>query len=264
MTNKLAGRKAVLTGAGGVIGQWLAQGLRQAGVELCLTDSRPQALDAVCAELGGTGLGETGFTHVADLRDAAAIRGLADAVAARWGAPDIVVNNAGIYPSAFLLDTANDDWDQIFDINLRAPFLLTRDMARLMVAAGRGGSIVNISSSGARRARRTAVAYCTSKIALDRLSEGFALELGEYGIRVNTLYPGFAAGSQVTSLSDAHIKAVSVANPLGRPTAPQDLVGPLLFLCSDEARYITGATLAVDGGGSAGVMTIYQDKKEAL
>lgn len=264
MKDKLAGRKAVLTGAGGVIGRWLARGLREAGAELCLTDSRPQALEAARADLGALGLGASGFVHVADLTEAAAIRGLAEEVATRWGAPDIVVNNAGIYPSAFLLDTSDAEWDLIFDINLRAPFLLTRDMARLMVAAGRGGSIVNISSSGAKRARRTAVAYCTSKVALDRLSEGFALELGEYGIRVNTLYPGFAAGSEVTSLSDAHIGAVSTANPLGRPTAPEDLVGPLLFLCSDEAGYVTGATLAVDGGGAAGVMTIYQEKKRAL
>lgn len=264
MNSTLVGQKAVLTGAGGVIGRWLARGLREAGADLCLTDTGPEALNGVLADLGTLGLGSAGFTHPADLTDPAQVRGLADEVDARWGAPDILVNNAGIYPSAFLLDTSDAEWDLMFDINLRAPFLLTRDLARLMVAAGKRGSIVNISSGGAKRARRTAVAYCTSKVALDRLSEGFALELAEYGIRVNTLYPGFAAGSGVTSLTDAHVQTVSTANPMGRPTEAQDLIGPLVFLCSEEARFITGATLAVDGGGSAGVMTVFQDKKRAL
>ena len=241
-----------------------AGGLREAGAELCLTDTRHVLLEPVIAELGDLGLGPTGFTHVADLTSAAAVRTLAGEIENRWQAADILVNNAGIYPSAFLLDTSDAEWDRMFDINLRAPFLLTRDLAALMIRQGRPGSIVNISSGGAKRARRTAVAYCTSKVALDRLSEGFALELAEYGIRVNALYPGFAAGSDVSSLSDSHIATVSTGNPMGRPTRPEDLIGPLVFLCSDEARYVTGATLAVDGGGSAGVMTVYQDKKRAL
>lgn len=264
MSGKLAGQRAVLTGAGGVIGRWLARGLRNAGAELCLTDTRLDILEAVVDELGDLGLGTTGFVHAADLTDASAIKTVVDEVRRRWQAPDILVNNAGIYPSAFLLDTSDVDWDRMFSINLRAPFLLTRDLATLMIRDGRPGSIVNISSGGARRARRTAVPYCTSKIALDRLSEGFALELGEHRIRVNTLYPGFAAGSDVSSLSENHVSVVSTANPMGRPTMPEDLIGPLVFLCSEESRYVTGATLAVDGGGSAGVMTIYQDKKSAL
>jgi len=264
MNGKLAGRKAVLTGAGGVLGRWLAQGLREAGADLCLTDTNAPALARAVAALGDAGPGDMGFTHVTDLTDPRGVRGLVDQVSDRWGAADILINNAGIYPSAFLLDTSDAEWDLMFDINLRAPFLLTRDLAKLMIGAGKGGSVVNISSGGAKRARRTAVVYCTSKTALDRLSEGFALELAEYGIRVNTLYPGFAAGSEVTHLTKAHIATVSTGNPMGRPTEPRDVIDPLVFLCSDEACFITGATLAVDGGGSAGVMTIYQDKKKAL
>lgn len=261
MTRSLAGKRAVITGAGGIIGGWIAQALTAAGASLCLTDARAEALDAAAARVD---LGPEGFTHLADLTRAEDIAGLAAALKAKWGAPDILVNNAGIYPSGFLLDTSDAEWEQIFAINLRAPFQLSRDLAKLMIADGRPGCIVNVSSGGAKRARRTAVPYCTSKVALDRLSEGFALELAEYGIRVNSLYPGFVAGSAVTALPDDHANTVATANPMGRPTCYEDLAGPLVFLCSEEARYVTGATLAIDGGGSAGVMTVYQDKKRAL
>lgn len=261
MAHSLAGKRVVVTGAGGVIGGWIARALSEAGASLCLTDARPSALAAVAATLD---LGPEGFTHAADLTKAEDIAALVAAVSAQWGAPDILVNNAGIYPSGFLLDTSDEDWDRIFSINLRAPFLLSRDLAKLMIAEGRPGNIVNVSSGGAKRARRTAVPYCTSKVALDRLSEGFALELAEYGIRVNALYPGFVAGSDVTALPDSHVATVATSNPMGRPTGYDDLAGPLVFLCSEEARFVTGATLAIDGGGSAGVMTVFQDKKRAL
>ena len=256
----LHGKRALVTGAGGVIGGWIARALREAGASLCLTDVRADALDRFTP----ADLGPEGFIHQADIATSAGIADLCAALDTRWGAPDILVNNAGIYPSDFLLDTSDAEWDRIMGINLRTPFMLTRDVARLMIAHGRPGSVVNISSGGAKRARRTSVVYCTSKVALDRLSEGFALELAEYGIRVNAIYPGFAAGSEVTALTEAHVQTVSGANPMGRPTSFQDLAGPLVFLCSDAAGYVTGATLAVDGGGSAGVMTVFQDKKRAL
>ena len=251
------GKRVVITGAGGVIGRWLAQAFAEAGASLCLTD-------ADIAPLAGLPLGPEGFTHPADLRDAAAIEALAAEVGQRWGAADVVVNNAGVYPSGFLLDTDVEEWDRILDVNLRAPFLLTRALARQMVAHGVRGSVINISSGASRKMRRTVVPYCLSKTALDRLTKGFALELAEYGIRVNALEPGFAPGSSVSPLTDAHVEGVTANIPLGRGTSAADVGRAALFLAGEASAYVTGASLPVDGGNSIGSLAVFQEKKTAL
>lgn len=259
--HELSGKRVVVTGACGVIGQWISEALHKAVAVVCLTDAKQADLLQLSQKLGLSG---DSFTHACNLRETADIQALADAVAEKWGAPDVVVNNAGIYPSSFLLDMEVDDWDAIFDINLRAPFILTRAMALLMIKKGVRGNIVNISSGAARKMRRTVVPYCVSKTALDRLTKGLALELSEYGIRVNALEPGFAAGSAVSNLTDDHINTVTNSIPLGRASSSQDVTEALFFLASDRGGYVTGATLTVDGGNSAGVMTVFQDKKSAL
>jgi NAD(P)-dependent dehydrogenase (short-subunit alcohol dehydrogenase family) len=131
------------------------------------------------------------------------------------GAPDIVVNNAGVYPSGFLIDIDAAEWDRIFGVNLRAPFLISRGFAKQMIAARQPGSIINISSGAARKMRRTVAPYCVSKTALDRLTKGFALELAEFGIRVNAVEPGFAPGSMSSPLTPAHVEATLGQIPLG-------------------------------------------------
>ncbi|MGC3939555.1 SDR family NAD(P)-dependent oxidoreductase [Roseobacter sp. EG26] len=244
------GRKVVITGAAGIMGRALAEHFVQAGAEVCSTDLSTQGL--------------SGFAVAADLMTDVGNDALLNAVATRWGAPDVVVNNAAIYPSSFLLDMDVSDWDQIMALNLRAPFVLMRGFAHQMIRAGQGGAFINISSGAARKMRRTAVTYCMSKSALDRMTKGFALELAEYGIRVNCLEPGFAAGSSVSALSQEHIDRVMAAIPLGTETAPEDIGQAALFLASSAAKNITGTSLAVDGGNSAGSMDVYQPKKSAL
>ena len=110
--------------------------------------------------------------------------------------------------------------------------------------------------------RRSVVPYCTSKTALDRLTKGFAIELAAYGIRVNAVEPGFAPGSTASPLTAAHVEATTAGIPMGRATAPEDASNAIMFLCSDKASYMTGATLSVDGGNSIGSLMVYQDKKE--
>jgi len=256
---EFSGRTAVITGAAGVIGRWLAQAFAAEGVTLCLCDLEAARLDDLAASLAGAHL-----TFAGDLTDDGDIDRLVALVTERWGAPDILINNAAVYPSGWLLDIDPAEWDRILDLNLRAPFVLTRAVARAMVAAGRGGVVLNISSGAARKMRTTVVPYCVSKTALDRLTKGFALELAEYGIRVNALEPGFAPGSTVSPLSEAHVAATTAAIPLGRPTGPHDAAAAALYLCSSAASYVTGATLTVDGGNSIGSRAVHQEKKHAL
>lgn len=181
-----------------------------------------------------------------------------------WGAPDILVNNAGVYPSGFLLDTSTPEWDRILGVNLRAPFILTREIATLMVREGKKGVIINIGSGAANRMRASSVPYCLSKAALDRLTKGYALELAEYGIRVNLIEPGFASGSVSNPLPEEHIRGMGGRIPLGRESGPKDTPNAILYLCSEAASFITGATLPVDGGNGAGIRAVYQAKKHAL
>ena len=259
-SESFAGQGVVITGACGIYGGWIAAAFARAGAKLCLTDRDP----AVAASLAAVPAATGSFTVVADLADDAAVAGLARRLEQEWGAPDILVNNAGVYPSGFLLDIDAAEWDRIMDLNLRVPFLLTRHVAKLMIAAKRPGAVVNISSGASRKMRRSVVPYCVSKTALDRLTKGFAIELAEYGIRVNAVEPGFAAGSHSSPLTEAHVAATVAGIPLGRASGPEDAASAVLFLCSPAASYITGSTLAVDGGNSIGSLAVHQDKKAAL
>ena len=244
---RFANSKVVVTGACGVFGTWIAEAFAREGATLCVSDNRAADLAALAARLGPATL-----THATELTDAASIDALASLVAAHWGSPDIVVNNAGVYPRGLMLDVDAAEWDRIMGVNVRAPFLMTRAMAKLMIARGVKGSIVMISSGAAHRMRNGSAPYCLSKTALERLAKGFALELAEYGIRVNTVEPGFAPGSKVNPLSDTYVAKMAAGIPLQRTSGPQDTPEAILFLCSPAASFVTGATLAVDGGNSIG------------
>lgn len=246
---RYAKKKVVITGAAGVFGRWITEAFAREGAELCLSDQRMAALESLRTELR---LPETTLLHRTELQAPASIADLAKLVAERWGAPDVVINNAGVYPRDLLLDLAADEWDRIMGVNLRAPFLVTQAMARLMVAHAVKGAIIVISSGAARTMRNGSVPYCTSKAAVERLAKGFALELAEHGIRVNVVEPGFAPGSVVSPLSEAYVERMKARIPLGRTSGPDDTPGAILYLCSDQASFITGAVLAVDGGNSIG------------
>ena len=261
MGHDFTGQGVVVTGALGIYGTWIADAFARAGARLCLTDRDAARLDA---RLAASGAAEGSFAHAANLTDDAALAGLVGAVAARWGAADILVNNAGVYPSGFLLDIDAAEWDRIMDLNVRVPFLLTQGVAKQMIAAGRKGSVVNISSGAAHRMRRTVVPYCLSKTALDRLTKGYALELAPYGIRVNAVEPGFAPGSTASPLTEEHVRQTAGGIPMGRVSGPDDAAGAVLYLCSAAASYVTGTSIAVDGGNSIGSMAVHQAKKEPL
>ena len=242
------GKKVLITGAAGIFGGWIAAAFAQAGATLCLSDIRADHLPGVAQRLGVTAL-----QHATDLTDAGSIADLARVIEATWGSPDIVVNNAGIYPrTGVLLDLDPAEFDRIMAVNVRAPFLVTQAMARLMVARGVRGAVVNIGSGAARQMPTGSVPYCVSKTALERLSKGQALELAPHGIRVNVVEPGFAPGSEVSALPPDYVARMTARIPLGRTSQPDDAAGAVLYLCSPAAGFITGAVLSVDGGNSIG------------
>ena len=261
MTADFTGHGVVVTGALGIYGTWIADAFARAGAKLCLTDRDASALER---RLAASGAAEGSFVHAADITDDTALAGLVATVGERWGAADILVNNAGVYPSGFLLDIDAAEWDRIMDINVRAPFLLTQGLTKQMIAAGRTGSVINISSGAAHKMRRSVAPYCLSKTALDRLTKGFAIELAQYGIRVNAVEPGFAAGSTASPLTEEHVRQTAAGIPLGRVSGPEDAAGAVLYLCSAAASYITGTSIAVDGGNSIGSLVVHQAKKQPL
>jgi len=258
---RFAGAGVVVTGAAGIYGRWIAEAFAAEGARLCLTDRDGGALAACLGEMAAA---EGSFAVTADLTRDDDVQLLVGEIERRWRAPDILVNNAGVYPSGFLLDIDAAEWDRIMDVNLRSPFLLTQQIARLMIREKRQGAVVNISSGASGKMRRSVVPYCVSKTALDRLTKGFALELAEFGIRVNAVEPGFAPGSTTSPLTDEHVRSTLAGIPLGRPSRKEDAADAVLFLCSPAASYITGATLAVDGGNAIGSLVVHQAKKSPL
>ncbi len=250
MDPEFSNARILVTGAAGVVGGWIARAFARSGARLLLSDLRIDILseEEAAGEYRGA---ESVWIHGANLRDAQSMQGLTDAVGERWGAVDVLVNNAGIYPRDRLLDADLERWREVIDINVVAPYYLTALMAAQMVSTGVRGSIVNISSGAASTVRPGGVIYSTSKAAIAMFTRGAALELAPHGIRVNAVAPGYAPGSRLTPHSDDHIASMVSSIPLGRTAGPNDAAGAVLYLASSRAQFVTGITLSVDGGRTA-------------
>ena len=232
--------RVVVTGACGVFGRRIAAAFAEAGAGVCLSDNRADRLEEVQAALpGGPHL-----AHATELTDTASIDALIDHVAASWDGADIVVNNAGVYPSGLLIDLPVEEWDRIWAVNVRAPFLVARGFARLMAARRIAGSIINIGSGAARNMRATTVHYCASKTALDRLTKGMALEFAPFGIRVNAVSPGVI---DTEIQPKGRVESVGPTLPMGRAGRPEEVAKAILWLLSDDASYVSGSNLNVTG-----------------
>lgn len=193
---------------------------------------------------------------VTDLADARAAAELVDQAWREHGPVDVVVNAAGIYPATPFLEMTAAQWDRVQDVNVRAPMLITAAFGRACAASGRPGAVVNIASGAALRARPGAAHYCTSKAALEMLTKAAAVELGPFGVRVNAVSPGFVTvDSAANPVTEQYAAAVS-ANPLGRRGLPADVAGAVRWLASEEAAWVTGTVLRVDGGASAGTTAL--------
>ncbi|MFM7211534.1 MAG: SDR family NAD(P)-dependent oxidoreductase [Actinomycetota bacterium] len=237
----LAGRRAIVTGGGSGIGRAAALALTAAGADVI-------AVDRDIAGLDGSGL----RAEACDISSESAVEALAD----RVGPCDIVVNTAGIIRPGALADVAIADWNALIAVNLTGYLLVSRAFARGMTARG-GGSLVHVASISGTHAQANSGAYSASKAALIVMSQQLALELGPQGIRSNTVSPGMVR----TPMTEEYYQAPGVAErrdravPIGRVAVPDDIADVVAFLCSDRARYVTGADIIVDGGYTTTLMS---------
>jgi 3alpha(or 20beta)-hydroxysteroid dehydrogenase len=238
------GKVAIVTGAARGQGEAEARLLVAEGAKVMLTDVIPEG-GAVAAALG-----DLAAFSAHDVSSAADWERVVQATVQRFGRLDILVNNAGIYKMRSLLDTTDEEFDQITRINQRGPFFGMRAAARAMRASG-GGSIINISSGAGLRGVRNMIAYASTKWALRGMTKCAALELAADRIRVNSIHPGIIETPMLNENPAAFNDAMVRATPIGRIGRPEDIARMVLYLASDAASFITGAEFAVDGGGSA-------------
>jgi 3-oxoacyl-[acyl-carrier protein] reductase len=236
----LSGKKALVTGASGGIGQGIASVLSKAGAEVCLSGTREQVLKEI--ELPGK-------SHIclANLSEAGAAENLIQEAHEKMGGLDILICNAGITKDGLVLRMKEEDFQKVINVNLTASFALNKAAVKLMLKA-KYGRIINISSIVAVMGNAGQANYCASKAGLIGMSKAIALETAARGVTVNTIAPGFIDTPMTQVLTDEQKSAMHKHIPVGYFGQPEDVAYSALFLASSEASYITGQTLHVNGG----------------
>jgi NAD(P)-dependent dehydrogenase (short-subunit alcohol dehydrogenase family) len=248
----LDGKVAVVTGAAGGIGRWLSAGLAAAGASVFMTDRNDDAVAGRMESWAARGW-ETAFLQT-DLEDDDAVDRIVHGAVDTFGRLDILVNNAGINQRVPMLDVPDDLLTHIWEIDYIRQYQLAREAARVMIAQGDGGAIVHLSSLNTAVGLEDVSLLGPTKAALSQLAKGMAIELTEHGIRTNAIAPGFMATPINATHWDDDTRApwIMGRTPMCRPGHPAELVGVCLLLVSDAGSFITGQTLFVDGGFTAG------------
>ncbi len=235
---RLEGKVAIVTGAGGGIGRGIAERFAQEGARVVVNDVDTDTAQRVANAIGALAV-------PGDVSSAADVDRLFETTIAELGGVHVLVNNAGLTDvERHFLDADEEWWDRVLAVNLKGQFLCAHRAAQWMARNG-GGAIVNLSSGGARAAHRGMVAYDASKGGVEAMTRAMALDLGPYGIRVNAIAPG---SIDVRGLTAEQTAEKGETIPLGRVGTPDDIAGPAVFLASDDARYVTGIAISVDGG----------------
>jgi 3-oxoacyl-[acyl-carrier protein] reductase len=239
---RLDGKPALITGASGGIGAAIARTLHAQGAVVALSGTRRDALDHLAAELG-----ERAFVCPADLRDATEPDALVAAAEQAAGPLAVLVNNAGMTRDMLALRMHDEDWQAVIDIDLTAPFRLARAALRGMLRR-RAGRIINISSIVGATGNAGQANYAAAKAGLVGMSKALAQEVASRGITVNVVAPGFITTPMTDRLPEQQRSRLTDAIPLGRLGQPDDVAAAVVYLASNEAGWITGATLHVNGG----------------
>ena len=239
---RLDGKAALVTGASGGIGASIARALHAQGANVALSGTRRDALEALAATLG-----ERAFVCPADLRDATEPDALVTAAEAAAGPLAILVNNAGMTRDMLALRMRDEDWQAVLDVDLSAPFRLARAALRGMLRR-RAGRIINISSIVGSTGNAGQANYAAAKAGLIGLTKALAQEVASRGITVNAVSPGFIVSPMTDRLAEEQRSKLAASIPLGRLGQPEDVAAAVAYLASDEAAWVTGATLHVNGG----------------
>jgi len=254
---RLAGKTAIVTGAGHGIGLGIATLFAAQGANVALTSLNEAALDEATRSIGADG--GSAMYVAADVADAGAIDEVVRQTVGRFGTVDILVNNAGIMPAGTALTTSEETWRKVLEVNLTAIYRFARAVVPIMRMSGRGGSVVNVASVQGLRGHPNRLAYATSKHGVIGITRALAADHAADRIRVNALCPGTIDTPMLhrelekapADQRDATLESYRRLHPLGMIGEPRDVAYAALFLASDEARFVTGTDLAVDGGYTA-------------
>jgi 3-oxoacyl-[acyl-carrier protein] reductase len=246
---EFAERRVLVTGAGAGIGRGIASAFVREGASVLAVDLIPERAAETAAALSGPGriVGVGG-----DVRTSHGVERIVEEAIRHLDRIDVLVNNAAVYPNCPVIEMPDEQWDAVVETNLRGTFLMSRAIARRMVAGGIQGHIVNIASGAYKSARRGASHYCASKAGIVMFSKVLAQELAEHRIHVNVVSPGLIDVGRRGDVNPTYRETLITNIPWGRMGQPAEIAEAVLFLCSRRAEYITGAVLDVDGGSSAG------------
>jgi NAD(P)-dependent dehydrogenase (short-subunit alcohol dehydrogenase family) len=248
---RIDGKVALVAGAGGGIGGAGAEGLAREGAAVVCADIDAAAAEAVAARIRSAG--GRAVANELDVRDRAAVDDAVAVTVREFGRLDVLLDCAGISQGGNFLDLDHDQWERVIAVNLTGMFHLGQAAAEQMVRQGGGGSIINVTSQLAEVARPGSANYIASKGGGRSLTQAMALDLAAHGIRVNAIAPGpTLTGLTRARYADPERRRATIAQiPLGRLGDPQDVVGAILFLASDESIWATGSTITIDGGYNA-------------
>lgn len=239
----LKGKCALITGGAGGIGRAIAKVFKEQGAVIALADMNKEALDAAAAELGNEGI----YTFVCNVTNVEELKQLAKDAEAQMGSIDILMNNVGITQDALSMRMTDEQWQKVIDINLSSIFKLTRAVIPSMMKR-RYGRIINMASVVGVMGNAGQANYCASKGGMIAMGKAIAEEVASRGITVNAIAPGFIKTAMTDALSDEAKERLAKRIPMVRLGTPEDVAATAAFLASDEAGYITGQTIHVNGG----------------